>query len=406
MQELKKLLSEISEISNQYQHQFELSGNNFNIFNVINVTTNEVRLHSKFIAELLNPIGSHGQGDVFLQLFIDKFSIKLDTASVRVRVEEHIGTKTETNGGYLDIYVFDNRGANFIIENKIYAPDQDNQLLRYYNFKKDNILYLTLFGDAPSKKSYGSLKIDEDFKLISYQDDIKDWLILCRKEAVELPLLREGISHYINLIETLTGQSSNDIMNDEIRDYISSSSDNLKHAALIEKNMNAVKIKIQWLFWKSLEEKLIKQGLTLVERDRLKWQNIYGYYSKGRNRDKYYGFWIKIDQIENISIHFGIELEDSIYFGFTLEENGKGGVSNLEKFSKYKNLVLDLNPNYINNPAWLGWRHTEERLNFRAFNTKAIFNLADREQLEKTTETIAKNILADINALKTKLETT
>jgi len=401
---MKYLIEKVSEISNKYQHLAEVSGDNFNVFSVINVTTDEVRLHSRFIAELLNPKGSHGQGAVFLQIFIDKFSIKLDTASVRVRVEEHIGTKTETNGGYLDIYVFDNRGANFIIENKIYAPDQDNQLLRYYNFKKDNILYLTLFGDAPSKNSYGSLKIDVDFKLISYHDDIKDWLAECRKEAVELPLLREGISHYINLIETITGQSSNDIMNDEIRDYISSTSDNLKQAALIEENMMAAKVKIQWSFWVSLEKKIIQYGLILVEKDSLTWQNVNGYYTKSRNRDTNYGFWIKVYEKDSITIHFGIEVENQIFCGFTLERNGKGSISKLPENTNFKNLVLDLNDNYINNEHWLGWRFLNQKLDFRAFNSEAIFALADRNNLEKTTDEIVKDILKDINELKTKLE--
>lgn len=153
-----------------------------------------------------------------------------------------------------------------------------------------------------------------------------------------------------------------------------------------------------------LKEKMIASGLEVIEKGSVSWQNVNNYYTKSRNRDLYYGFWVKLFEKENISIHFGIELEQSIYYGFTLEENGKGGISNLEKFVEFKNEVSEINPNYTNNQAWLGWRHTEEKLNFRAFNTEAIFNLADRNLLEKTTETITKNILEDIKALKTKLE--
>ncbi|AUC81799.1 PD-(D/E)XK nuclease family protein [Lacinutrix sp. Bg11-31] len=405
---MKNLIKKVAEISNKYEQLNKISGNAFNVFDVINVTTNEVRLHSKFVAELLNPKGSHGQNDVFLQLFVNQFNIQIDTASVTVEVEKYIGKKTDTEGGYIDIYISDNKNRSITIENKIYAIDQENQLLRYYNFKKDNILYLTLFGDEPSKNSYQfedqKLEIDKDFKLTSYKNDIEAWLINCRKEAVELPLLREGITHYINLIKILTGQSANNKMNTEIRDYIASSSDNLKQAALIEENMITAKVKIQWLFWQSLKEKMIANGLEIIEKGSVSWQNVNNYYTKSRNRDLYYGFWVKLFEKDNISIHFGIELEQSIYYGFTLEENGKGGISNLEKFAEFKNLVKEINPSYTNNQAWLGWRHTEEKLNFRAFNTEAIFNLADRKLLEKTTETITKNILVDINALKIKLE--
>ena len=43
----------------------------FNVFNVLGVSTDEVRTHSRFIAELLNPQGSHGCGDEFLKAFIE-----------------------------------------------------------------------------------------------------------------------------------------------------------------------------------------------------------------------------------------------------------------------------------------------------------------------------------------------
>ena len=401
---MKEILKKVAEISNKYEQLNKISGNTFNVFDVINVTTNEVRLHSKFLAELLNPKGSHGQNDVFLQLFVNQFDIQLDTTSATIEVEKHIGTKTETTGGYLDIYISDAKGHSIIIENKIYAIDQENQLLRYYNFKKDNILYLTLFGDKPSKNSYGALKIDEDFKLISYKNDIVDWLVNCRKEAVELPLLREGITHYINLIKILTGQSASNKMNTEIRDYIVSSSENLKQASLIEENMITAKVKIQWLFWQSLKEKMIANGLEIIEKGSVSWQNVNNYYTKSRNRDLYYGFDIDVFKKENITITFRIELEHSVYFGFTIEENGKGGVSNQEKYSSYAEKVKAINTNYTNNQAWLGWRHTEEKLNFAAFNTDVVFNLADRKKLDETTTKIANNILNDINSLKIKLE--
>lgn len=400
---MKELLQKIAEISERYEHLSQVSGNDFNVFNVINVTTNEVRLHSKFIAELLNPKGSHGQEDIFLKLFTEKFKIDIDTTSARVKIEKYLGVKTETTGGYLDIYIYDNKGRSIIIENKIYAPDQENQLLRYYNFSPNNIFYLTLFGDEPSAHSCGGLKVEDDFKIISYHEDIKEWLIACRKEAVELPLLREGISHYLNLIETLTGQSSNDIMNTEIKDYISSNAETLKQAALVEENMTDAKIKIQWLFWQSLKDKMIANGLELVEKDNVTWQNVKKFYD-ARNRDQYFGFWVKVFEKDDVSVHFGIEVENEVYFGFTLERNKKGNISNLEENTKYRNLVSDLNGDYRNNVAWLGWRYLKQRLDFRAFNSEAIFELADRKKLDKKTDAIVEDILQDINILKNKLE--
>ena len=67
-------------------------------------------------------------------------------------------------------------------------------------------------------------------------------------------------------------------------------------------------------------------------------------------------------------------------------------------------MVLELNPNYSNNQYWLGWRHTAEKLDFRAFNSDAIFELADREKLDQKTEVIMNAVLAEINELKNKLQ--
>lgn len=413
---MKDILERVAEISAKYEQLNKISGNAFNVFDVINVTTNEVRLHSRFIAELLNPKGSHGQDDLFLKLFIEQLGIEIDTKSATVIVEKYIGVKTATTGGYLDIYISDKKGNSITIENKIYAGDQEHQLLRYYNFSPNNLLYLNLDGNPPAESSYistakntsefyGKTSLDpkKDFEIISYKNDIKNWLTTCRKEAVELPLLREGITHYLNLIKILTGQSGNDKMNTEITTYITASSSNLQQAISIEQNIAAAKTEIQWKFWESLKNKMKNKGLKLVEKDNVTKQNVINYYSYGK-KDIYFGFWVKIFEKEEISIHFGIELEHHIYFGFTLEENEKGGISNLEKYNTYKNIVSEINSNYTNNKHWLGWRHTEEKLNFKTFNSDAIFNLADPKKLEETTTKIADNILIDITTLKNKLQ--
>ena len=94
---IKLLFDKVNEIVNKYEEISKISGENFNVFKIIDLTTDEVRLHSKFLAELLNPEGSHGQGDIFLKLFIKTFDIKdFETETAKVFVEKNIGLKTET----------------------------------------------------------------------------------------------------------------------------------------------------------------------------------------------------------------------------------------------------------------------------------------------------------------------
>ncbi|MFB9053998.1 PD-(D/E)XK nuclease family protein [Formosa undariae] len=414
---MKSLLKRIAQISKTYEQLKKVSGDAFNVFEVINVTTDEVRLHSKFIAELLNPKGSHGQGDLFLRHFADLFKIQIDTKSAEVSIEKYIGPVKEITGGLIDIFISDNKGASITIENKIYASDQDNQLLRYYNYSKHNIFYLTLFGTEPSEGSYINTVVDltqvegktalnpeTDFKLLSYKYDIKDWLIVCRKDAVELPLLREGITHYINLINTLTGQSGNNKMNKEITEYITATEDNLKHAVLIEESLTASKIKIQSKFWERLKEKLEEKSFIINKELSVTADNIKNYYTKSKNRDVEYGLVIDLYQKEPLKIQFKVELHHHVYYGFQLFKNDKLISQNVEDCSKYSGILENSEWKYENTERWLGWRFTDEKLNFRAFNSKAIFELANPTKLDEKTTIIANTIKAEIDAFQEALK--
>ena len=64
--ELNDLLMEISKIclieQERMKHK-QRKGDCFNVFNTLGLRSNEVRLHSAFLAELLNPDGNHGLKD-------------------------------------------------------------------------------------------------------------------------------------------------------------------------------------------------------------------------------------------------------------------------------------------------------------------------------------------------------
>ncbi|AZI26328.1 hypothetical protein EA772_13615 [Pedobacter sp. G11] len=91
----QNLLSQVNNLFARYEKVNELTGDNFNVFRILKLESSEVRMHSAFLAELLNPKGSHGQKDIFLKLFIDMFCYKgrqFDTQSAEVVVEKYIGT--------------------------------------------------------------------------------------------------------------------------------------------------------------------------------------------------------------------------------------------------------------------------------------------------------------------------
>lgn len=219
MEQLKKLLQDVNVILQKEKVRKEESrkrGERFNVFEMLGVAHYEV-IHSKIIAGFLNPQGSHGQGDLFLRLFLQTIEnndkIDINTSNAKVYTEYSTGVD-----GRLDIFV-ENGGHSIIIENKVYAGDQPEQLIRYNSFaenkyKKGNytIYYLTLYGYEASDNSANGV----DYKCISYSKDIINWLQRCIGESATMPLVRETIVQYLNHIKQLTNQDMDSLNKEEL----------------------------------------------------------------------------------------------------------------------------------------------------------------------------------------------
>ena len=265
------LLSEISNLymaAQQAENERIMQGDTFNVFNTINLRSDEVRLHSAFIAELLNPNGKHGASSHFLEAFlkligVDDDFINFNKCSLNI-VERVIGPVTETEGGRIDIIIEDGNHA-IIFENKIYAGDQKNQMLRYYNYGRKHfskgfrLIYLTLDGHEPSACSLG--QEDYEYISISYENEIISWLEECFNIADEKPLVQSVIKQYCELIKQLTYK-------DVDMQYI----EKLKSITLAPENVLAVgeilKIQDEWMdciyeqyIWNPLKDFAISKGM-------------------------------------------------------------------------------------------------------------------------------------------------
>lgn len=154
------LLGQVSSLRRIQEKLALLSGENFNIFRILGLESREVRTHSAFLGELLNPPGSHGLRDTFLKLFLKLIDFPdFDASQARLVVEQHIGQidADYTQGGRIDIYL-EAAGQHIFIENKIYASDQQNQLGRYQAYRTNaRLLYLTLNGSEPTAWGAGML---------------------------------------------------------------------------------------------------------------------------------------------------------------------------------------------------------------------------------------------------------
>jgi hypothetical protein len=243
---LEVFLTQISNITKKYNEIYKFSGDEFNIFNLLNLSRDELS-HSRFIGTLLNPRGIHGKDNKFLKLFLNCIGINdFSTDNVISETEKFIGYISDDykSGGKIDIVLTNSEKHQVFIENKIYAGDQRNQLLRYNEYNpKAYLLYLTLFGNDPSENSIGNDKRINYIK-ISYKEHILKWLELCKMESINNPLLRETLTQYIVLVKQLTGQARSKKMQKEYLDIIVKDADNVSAAFIISQNLNEVKVQI------------------------------------------------------------------------------------------------------------------------------------------------------------------
>lgn len=250
MGKLKSLLNQINVILAQeraIKQERQIRGENFNIFSTLNLSKNETRLHSAFIAELLNPKGAHGLQDSFLKCFIQNIcpSFDFNTINTHVETEYYIGqiSKDGVRGGRIDIILLDVQNHAVIIENKIGASEQGTQLERYNNYAKDKkfsdyrLLYLT-----PEGNESNTIKDKSHYLSISYRNDILNWLESCVCIAACHPLIRETIRQYItNLKEILyimDRENENKLI--EIattKDYVDSTLTIIENTESIKKNI-------------------------------------------------------------------------------------------------------------------------------------------------------------------------
>ena len=153
-----KLNGDFAPAFDKYKEALKSDAPAFNVFDYFDLK--ETR-HSQLLADLLNPRGSHAQGDTFLKGFLSVVrgtgAAIAGTDKVLIQREKSV---TES-GGRVDIFVesFPPDPFVVVIENKIEgAPDQPGQLDRYSSYglranKPVYVVYVTISGDEPAVES-------------------------------------------------------------------------------------------------------------------------------------------------------------------------------------------------------------------------------------------------------------
>lgn len=309
------------------------SGEDYSVLETA-IKGNEEMMHSSVIASLLDTRGSHGQKCRFLELFLgclpEQFK-SFDPSDARTACERYIGKKTEDSGGRVDICIENSSGQMIVIENKIFAGDQEHQILRYVEFLRGRtrnsggvkfpVLYLTPDGHSPSDDSTQAdmmqCRCGEDYVCISYKDVIVPWLDKCINEMQEKPHMQEHLSTYRDIIKkkVLGMARKKDIIN-----IIESAVENIKAAREISGQLDEIKIDAVTTFWRAIKNKLEKEGLCPEycrfdsNRELMTVQDIEvlvrKYVDRPNEDNRYFGLSVKL---QNDS-HVCLLVEENIYF--------------------------------------------------------------------------------------------
>lgn len=409
---IQHLLDNVGNISKKYDDLAKTTGENFNIFSIMNMEWNEVYTHSAIIGELLNPKGSHNFGGQFLDSFVEilnkKFSIEIKPFSNLV--EEKICERTinvfndweNVSGGRIDIIIEDKEQI-LIIENKPSAKDQDYQLIRYYNYAKTRnkefyILYLTLdekdLGDEKnySRKTgdivtgrnflYSSRKDYEEYKStntnpnnyyclyypITFKKDILEWIENCIIITEKVPLISETLKQYRNNIKNITNQNINNKMSQEIKELITE--ENIESILILANEIEGIKASTKNDF-----EELLKEKIKNTE----------------------------ISCGENKKITGGIFKDNGFYLGFQYYDGENSISSTVEGKTLTEKIKIKFD-NIKSSEYFLIWyvpKPFQENQSFENLDIKEILKMfRDKEYLEKIVTEIANDFIAIRDLLK------
>jgi hypothetical protein len=178
----------------------------FNIFYLTGIARDEVRTHSAVLANLLNPNGSHGQGELFLHSFLN-YCLNKYPDFPRPPEEVTPGrwsaiTEMPTRYGRLDVVIMNPAiGYLCLIENKVDAYEQPRQLQRYWNwmetryreFPHQALVFLTIKGyEATTAWEF-------PYYRLSYKQDVPNWLESTVPE-IQAPVVKTIVEQYIEVV--------------------------------------------------------------------------------------------------------------------------------------------------------------------------------------------------------------
>jgi hypothetical protein len=382
--------------------------NDFNPFLIVRNMQEEEGLHSRFLHHLLDPHGDHGQGDLFIRNFFDVCGLQdLNWTEVRSFREYR----------NIDIYIRDNDN-HVIIENKVYAGDQETQIERYINTIIDEnpdtesihenitVIYLSLDKPFPSIISLGSMKLKDGnilhnglpitLKSIHYKNEIYRWVEKCFEEVYNITNLSIGLRQYLDVLERLNNTYEEKLMN--IYEYIKNKEGENKYEIIrnmrsVSESFEEVRSEMMREFFSEFENQLNTKLNTIEDRQ---WEiAIEGDLSTSCG----FPFRIYDKNIPENKVFFALEFAKKNYinpFVGIVRKDKSIDLSQIKMDSEIEKITKD----YKSSPWWLAFSNFSELIHHKPKGNFNLFEVILDVGLEKEAGIFADKFFTLIQSLE------
>jgi hypothetical protein len=216
-------------------------------FSLMNYLANGETALSRYLAMLLDPDGMHGQGDLFLRTFFERFYGAAEWATPSAFQGISLEHPT-TAGRRLDIFM-QFHGGLVGVENKPWAADQVRQLHDYADFLESRALgkhWLLVYvcNEEPSEESISQDRLRDlvaggRFLRITFHD-VVDWLDYCAA-FTRAPTVRIFVEELVRFVRgAINGEPAMAEQN-EVMGAILKSEESLRSAFLVASSMDKLK---------------------------------------------------------------------------------------------------------------------------------------------------------------------
>ena len=350
---------------------------NFNVFTVLRRAHDEVNLHSRFLAALLDHRQSPGQSRKNLADFLQR---------LKISDFDHDGARVDREWNNIDILIRDQSQA-VIIENKIWAEDQLLQLARYAEQMREykcHVLYLTLDGREASENSADDIA----YRCISYKNDLVGWLKGCQKRAYDEPELRESVAQYVQLIEMLTGTDFSEVYMNDLKE-LCLQDNNIVLVHDLSEAMIKAKISLLERLWKEIESGLSTETDDLpakLEKSDISERRIRRFVTGKRNFN-FHGLYFGLDRHAKLCV----EVENCIYFGIRCK--------NRRRSEEFQSLAASLD-GWYSDDGWPLYRYPPTDLNLKHTSREGLALLVN----EGARQAYVGEVVSGVSALWSELK--